>query len=119
MRFIYQKRIRKENYPAYLLKLKKEKKNDFNPLAIDGFQVDNVKCAKCDEEMPKNKWQSHNLYEHNNMGWQESDPALVSKLAEFDYKRHNHVPVWLIMFFFFFTFYRTLITIKNCYIESW
>lgn len=37
-----------------------------------------VTCAKCQLEMSKNQWASHNLKEHNDLGWLEGKPNPVS-----------------------------------------
>ncbi|XP_018314494.1 general transcription factor 3C polypeptide 2 isoform X2 [Mycetomoellerius zeteki] len=35
-----------------------------------------VTCAKCDQEISKKQWSSHNLYHHNNMAWRKDDEPL-------------------------------------------
>lgn len=47
-----------------------------------------VSCAKCDKEIPKKQWSSHNLHQHNNMAWRkdqepldfENDPKLLKRV---------------------------------------
>ncbi|KAG7213536.1 hypothetical protein KM043_002796 [Ampulex compressa] len=33
-------------------------------------------CGKCEKDIPRNQWGSHNLYKHNNMGWKKNEEPL-------------------------------------------
>ncbi|XP_072757038.1 uncharacterized protein [Anoplolepis gracilipes] len=35
-----------------------------------------VTCAKCNQQIPKRQWTSHNLHRHNNMAWQKHEEPL-------------------------------------------
>ncbi|XP_025265210.1 uncharacterized protein LOC105253667 isoform X2 [Camponotus floridanus] len=35
-----------------------------------------VTCAKCNQQISKRQWSSHNLHKHNNMAWQENEEPL-------------------------------------------
>ncbi|XP_023287962.1 uncharacterized protein LOC105701553 isoform X2 [Orussus abietinus] len=39
-------------------------------------EVLNVKCIRCEKEVPTNKWHMHNLQEHNYMGWHEGEEVM-------------------------------------------
>ncbi|XP_020282617.1 general transcription factor 3C polypeptide 2-like isoform X2 [Pseudomyrmex gracilis] len=38
--------------------------------------IELVTCAKCQEQIQKRQWSTHNLYRHNNMAWRENEEPL-------------------------------------------
>ncbi|XP_018394681.1 PREDICTED: uncharacterized protein LOC108773396 isoform X1 [Cyphomyrmex costatus] len=53
-------------------------KNDVIDLNVPHIEkaIQMVTCAKCDQEISKKQWSSHNLNYHNNMAWRKDDEPL-------------------------------------------